>query len=161
MLENGFVKLHRSILKWEWYDDVPTKTLLIHLILTVNFYDETWRGIEIKRGSRVTSYANLARETGLSVRQVRTALGHLIATKEVTRYTTAKFTVVTVSNYDRYQEATSKAASCRQAADKLPTSYRQQSKNVKESKKEKERGASPSGNFSLQEREEQIRKLRE
>ena len=68
MLENGFVKLHRSLLKWEWYDDLNTFKLFMHLLLTVNYYDRQWRGKTVKRGSRITSYAILAKETKLSVK---------------------------------------------------------------------------------------------
>lgn len=36
MLEGGFILLHRSILRWEWYGDLNTARLFIHLLLTVN-----------------------------------------------------------------------------------------------------------------------------
>ena len=60
MLENGFVKLHRSLLKWEWYDDLNTFKLFMHLLLTVNYYDSKWHGVMIKRGSRAISRNKLA-----------------------------------------------------------------------------------------------------
>ena len=61
MLENGFVKLHRSLLKWEWYDDLNTFKLFMHLLLTVNYYDRQWRGktlpvIIIHRQKRLAHY---------------------------------------------------------------------------------------------------------
>ena len=37
MLEGGFILLHRSILRWEWYGDLNTARLFIHLLLTVNY----------------------------------------------------------------------------------------------------------------------------
>ena len=48
MLKNGYIKLYRSLLDWEWYDDTVTKCLFLHLLLTVNAYDEDWKGIVIK-----------------------------------------------------------------------------------------------------------------
>lgn len=162
MLENGFVKLHRSILKWEWYDDLPTKTLFLHLLLTVSIEDSFWHGIEVKRGSRVTSIPKLSKETTLSIQQVRTAISHLKATGELTVKATPKFTVVTVKNYDQFQKPTDRSTGKQQTANTLPTCSQQQYKKVKESiRKNKNREPSPSGNFSPQEREEQIRKLRE
>ena len=38
MLKNGYIKLYRSLLDWEWYDDTVTKCLFLHLLLTVNAY---------------------------------------------------------------------------------------------------------------------------
>lgn len=138
MLENGFVKLHRSILKWEWYDDVNTKVVFLHLLLTVSIEDGKWHGITVKRGSRVSSYAKLAEETGLSVRQVRTAIAHLEATGEATRTKYPKYTVFAINNYDEYQTTTSKPTESRQGSDKVATGYRQQYKKVEEDKEDKE-----------------------
>lgn len=143
MLENGFVKLHRSLLKWEWYDDANTMRLFVHLLLTVGIEDSCWHGEEIKRGSRIISFSVLSKELKLSVRSVRTALEHLKSTGEVTVKTTSKYSVVTVSNYNSYQEVTRKTTNNRQSADKQATNNRQQYKKVKEDIKKVEEGASP------------------
>lgn len=132
MLENGFVKLYRSLLKWEWYDDVNTKVVFLHLLLTVSIEDSKWHGITVRRGSRVSSYAKLSEETKLSVRQVRTAIDHLESTGEVTRTKYPKYTVFAINHFDAYQTATSKPAGKRQGGDKVATGYRQQYKKVKE-----------------------------
>lgn len=104
MLENGFIKLYRTMLKWRWYDDINTKILFIHLLLTVNYEDKDWRDITVKRGQRVCSLQRLAKELKITVKQVRTALNHLERTQEVAKSTTAKYTVITINNYDEYQE---------------------------------------------------------
>ena len=41
MLESGFIKLHRKILKWEWYDEPNTMRLFIHLLLTASIEDDS------------------------------------------------------------------------------------------------------------------------
>ena len=51
---NGFIKIYRSMLKWEWYEDVNTKAVFLHLLLTANFKDTKWQGITIKRGEVIT-----------------------------------------------------------------------------------------------------------
>nr|DAI29070.1 MAG TPA: replisome organizer [Caudoviricetes sp.] len=132
MLENGFVKLHRSILKWEWYDDVNTKVVFLHLLLTVSIEDAKWHGITVKRGSRVSSYAKLSKETGLSVKQIRTAIDHLEATGEVARTKHPKYTVFAINNFDVYQTGASKTADNRQGNGKVGASCGQQYKKVKE-----------------------------
>ena len=72
-----YVKISRKILEWEWYTDANTKVLFLHILLKANWKDGRFQGIEVPRGSFVTSLQNLAAETGLTVRNVRTALKHL------------------------------------------------------------------------------------
>ena len=74
MLEEGYVKIYRSLLKWEWYDDINTFRVFLHLLLTVNYYDEQWHSITVKRGSRISSYGKLRKETRLSPQNVRTSI---------------------------------------------------------------------------------------
>ena len=108
MLDTGFVSLHRSILKWEWYADLTTFKLFTHLLLTVNWREERWMGHSIKRGQRVCSLNTLAAETGLSEKQIRTAINHLKSTGEVAseiiRVNRSGCALYTVINFDEYQE---------------------------------------------------------
>lgn len=103
MEKQGYIKLHRKIIDWEWYDDINTKTLFIHILLMVNFEDKKWRGELVKRGSFITSYQSLATQTGLTAQQVRTSLKKLITTNDVTKVTSNKNTVIIVPNYNLYQ----------------------------------------------------------
>ena len=104
MLENGFIVLHRKIVNWEWYKDPATRIVFEHLILTANYEEKRFKGEAIHRGQRVASYGTLAKETGLSIQNVRTAINHLISTNEVTRKSTNKYSVFTIVNYDMYQD---------------------------------------------------------
>ncbi|MDL2293190.1 hypothetical protein LJC60_01005 [Ruminococcaceae bacterium OttesenSCG-928-D13] len=103
MLGNGYIKLHRSLLNWEWYSDINTSRLFLHLLLIANHDPDKWRGITIERGQRVTSRAKLAEETGLTEDEIRTALQHLQTTGEITSKSTNKYTVITIVNYEKYQ----------------------------------------------------------
>ena len=103
MLENGYIKLYRSLLSWEWYDSTETVRLFIHLLLTANYEPKQWRGITIERGQRVCSIATLSKETSLSPRTVRTCIERLISTSELTKLSTPQYTVLSIKNYDVYQ----------------------------------------------------------
>lgn len=150
MLENGYIKLHRSLLSWEWYDDPNTLRVFLHLLLTVNHEPKKWHGRDINCGQRVCSLSKLALETKLSVQSVRTAIKHLKSTGELTHETTPEYSLFTVNNYNRYQELTSKptgetttnqqannnqSANASQAANKGLTNGQQQRKNDKNDKK--------------------------
>ena len=140
MPDGNFVKIDRKILSWGWYTDVSTKCLFLHCILRANWKPGEFQGIHCERGQFVTSLSHLSQETGLSVKQVRTALKHLKETKEVASYSTSKFTVITVTNYDKYQAVGTVEG--KQGASQGQTGGKQgatieEGKNNKEGKKEK------------------------
>lgn len=99
-----FIKINRKILYWEWYTDVPAKTLFFHCLIKANWKDGKFQGKTIRRGQFVTSLSHLAFETGLTVKQVRLALEKLQETGEIrAKSEHRKYSVITVLNYDKYQ----------------------------------------------------------
>lgn len=91
------------MLEWEWYTDINTARLFIHMLLKANWKDGNFKGTTVPRGSFISSIGKLASETGLTEREIRTAISHLKKTGEVTSKTTNKYTVFTVVKYDLYQ----------------------------------------------------------
>lgn len=106
----GFVKLHRSITEWEWYSDVNTCRLFLHLLLTANYKPTKFQGHDVPAGGVVTGYPALAAQTGLSVKSVRTAIKHLKSTGEVAVNSTTKFSIITMTNWEAYQQEGSQPA---------------------------------------------------
>lgn len=141
---NGWIKLHRKILDWEWFTSPSTLQLFIYLLLRANKEDKKWRGILIKRGQLVTSVATISEETKLSMQQVRTSLNRLKSTNEITSKTTNRFTLVTVCKYESYQlyeevEQQTKQQALQQTNNKQITNKQQQlknNKNIRNNKKE-------------------------
>ena len=85
----GWIKLFRQIPDWELYRDSNSKVLFFHILLKTAYEDYTdEQGFKIHAGYYLTSIRQLADETGLSIRQVRTALDKLIATQQTTQQTT-------------------------------------------------------------------------
>lgn len=102
-MDEGFIKLHRSILNWEWFHDDNTFKVFIYLLLNANWEDSRFRGYEIPKGSLVIGYTSLSKRLGISVRSVRTAISHLKSTGEVTIQTTNRFSIATIVNWEKYQ----------------------------------------------------------
>ena len=102
-VNGNYIKINRSMLDWEWYSDINTTRLFIHLILRANWKDGKFRGTTVPRGSVISSFRKLADETCLTEREVRTAISHLEETGEVTHKGHSKYSVFTVVNYDKYQ----------------------------------------------------------
>lgn len=114
-----YIKIFRGILDWEWWHDINTFRLFIYILLKANWKDGTWKGIEVKRGSFISSLDKLAEDTDLTRDEVRTAIKHLTKTKEITTHSTRKYTVYSVVNYDLYQGNPTQIPT--QTPDKSPT----------------------------------------
>lgn len=154
------MKLSRGLLEWEWYSDINTSRMFIHMLLKANWKDANFKGVIVPRGAFISSIGKLIDETGLTEREVRTAITHLKKTGEVTSRTTNRYTVFTVVKYDMYQttdkQSDKQTSDKRQTNDNL-TTYKRQSndkltstieegKNIKnerreEGKKNKKEGA--------------------
>ena len=103
-MDKGWVKLFRKFTDWEWYDDINTKVLFLHLLLKVNHKDKNWRNTVVKRGELITSSFNLAKETQLTRQQIRLSLSKLISSGDIVKKTTNKYTHLTICNYSSYQD---------------------------------------------------------
>ena len=101
---NGFIVLHRKMVDWEWYQDANTMRLFVHCILKANHKARKWQGIDINRGQFLTSSDTLAADLKLSRQQIRTSLNKLKSTNEITISTTARYSMITVSSYNEYQD---------------------------------------------------------
>lgn len=128
MENNSWIKLYRKFLEWEWYDDVNTKVLFLHILLRANYKDKKWRGEVIHRGEWITSLEHMSQETGLSVQQVRTSIDKLKSTNEITYLGTPNYSKITVKNYKKYQQATSSLTNEQQTINKRLTTTKERKK---------------------------------
>jgi hypothetical protein len=99
----GWIKLHRKLIEWEWFHDSKMVHLFIYLLLSANHADGNWQGIEIKRGQFVTGLDSLSKATGISTQSLRTCLSKLTKSKELTSKSTNKYRILTLCNYETYQ----------------------------------------------------------
>ena len=102
-MADGWIKIHRKIMDWEWYDNQAMVQIWVHLLLEANYEPKKWHGITIERGQLVTTLDYLSSTTGLSVQQTRTCLDRLASSQQITRKSTNKYTIITICNYDSYQ----------------------------------------------------------
>lgn len=137
MLESGYVRIYRSFLGWEWYDDANTMRVFLHLILTANWEPKKWHGGTIERGQRVYSAQKLAAELHVSRQVIRTAINHLISTGEVTNLPTPEYSIITIKNYDMYQQLTNDSTNEQPTPNQPPTNEQPKLKKDKESNKDK------------------------
>lgn len=141
--DNGYMKLFRKISEWEWYDDPVTFKVFLHFLITARWQDGSWHGIEIKRGEVLESLPSIAQKNGLTVRNVRTAIQHLIDTNSVTIRKVGRCHIYKVSEYEKYQvrqdfrqEDDREVTENRQDSDMKVTAHKER-KESKEGKKER------------------------
>jgi len=130
---NGFIKIHRRLLDWQWYQSTNHVRLFVHILLTANYKETAWRKEKIMPGQLLTGLNQLSANTSLSIQSVRTVLKDLISTNEITIKTTNKYRIITVINWNLYQDTN------KQANNQL-TNNQQTTNNIqeyKECKKEK------------------------
>ncbi len=131
-----FVQLHKKIMDWEWYTDIPTKVLFFHILLKCNYKEARWKGKIVKPWDFITSIEHLTIETGLSRQQVRTAIEKLKKTWEITHYSTNEYTTLTLNNWEAYNTPDNKRTTNEQQTNnkRITTT----NKNNKENKEKKE-----------------------
>lgn len=94
--------IDKQFLEWECFGNSHMVHIWIYFLLKANEQACEYNGIEVPRGSFVTSLDSISKDTKLSVREVRTCLEKLIATSKVTSKTTNRFRVITICDYDTY-----------------------------------------------------------
>lgn len=132
---SGWIKKHRKMLEWEWYSDLKTRALFDHCLLLANFEDCKWRGIDIKKGSFISSLANLSQSSGLTIRELRTSLSRLKSTGEMTSQSTSEYTMFTVLKYELYQSndtPNDKPKTRKRQANDKPATTDKEGKEIKE-----------------------------
>ena len=97
-----WIKLYRKIGDWEWYQDAKMVHLFVHLMLKASFMDR--RGLS-DSWQLCTSLRVLSKETGLSLQNIRSCIGKLQRTGEITFRTlpTHQQSIITICNSDSYQ----------------------------------------------------------
>ena len=99
----GWIKLHRQFKDWEWYNKSEMVHLFIHCLIKSNFKEGNFQGIEVEKGSFITSLKHLSDETNISIQKIRTCLKKLQLTKEIDVKSTNKLTKITICKYESYQ----------------------------------------------------------
>jgi predicted transcriptional regulator len=124
---SGWIKIHRQILEWEWYDDINTCRLFFHLLIKANHKERSYKGKVVQVGEMLTGLERLSDETKLSVQQIRTSLNKLKSTNEITIESSTQGTIIKVVNYEKYQVVTNESTNEQQTSNKQVTT----NKNVK------------------------------
>jgi hypothetical protein len=103
-MKQGWFKMYRSIVDWEWFKEHDITCFFIYCLSNANHSDRNWRGLLIKRGQLVLSRSTACRDLGISDRRYRTIISKLIKSGEITAEPSANHTIITICNWNSYQE---------------------------------------------------------
>lgn len=103
MAINGWLKLHRSFINWEWYKDNNTKVVFLHLLINACIKPCVIMRNQLQVGQYLTTTTELAKSCNITLKQCRTAINHLLSTDNITISTTNKYTIFTIVNFAKYQ----------------------------------------------------------
>ena len=145
---DGWLKLYRSILDSAVFQDAEVLKLWIWLLCNVAFeqHDTICYGkvIHLKPGQIATGRKKIAQCTDLNENKVYRALTALKSLGNIEIKATNKYSIITVVNWDKYQEENGKRTSGEQQTNSKATTEEHQSnskttqhKNGKNGKKEK------------------------
>lgn len=133
--KSTYVKLDRNLRFWRWFKNPKTVVVWVWLIMSANIDDHDFERETIHRGEVATSRKSISAATGLTEREVRTALEHLKLTGEVSVRIRPKYQVITILRYSDYQDVPSGKTSGSGPADvRQKSGKRPQSKNGKNGK---------------------------
>lgn len=136
----GWLKLHRKILEWEWFKDANTLMVFIYLLCHAQWHDGRYMGHYLRAGQLVCGRKQIAKDLGISEQSVRTAIKHLKTTNEITIKSTNKFSIVTIENWAVYQGDDEEAnQQINQQANQQLTNNQPTTNHIQEYKKERKK----------------------
>jgi hypothetical protein len=99
-MNEGYIKLHRSILDWEWYKDTDVFCVYIHLLLLAMKKSVCFDDTVVERGQVITRYTSIANGVGIKPEKVRDAMKKLRRGKYLTVQPWDMYYLITISNYE-------------------------------------------------------------
>jgi hypothetical protein len=102
MEQQGFIKLSRDFINWEWFKYVKTTQVYVFLLLAANQKPDVLFGSIIQKGQLATDVETIRNFTGLSTYAVRKALSNLKSTGYIKTERFFGGAIITVCDFDQY-----------------------------------------------------------
>ena len=104
MTTNGYVKIFRKILDWQWYNKDYMLRVWIYLLMNARHDNGNVWGVPLRAGQLVAGRKQMSKDLCLSEQSIRTAINRLKSTNEITVQSTNKYSVITIVNWADYQD---------------------------------------------------------
>lgn len=118
---SGWICLHRKLMDHWLFDDAEALKVWITMLMEANHAEKKkmFAGdlITIERGQMLTGRVSLSSKTGVSERRVRRVLDLLEKDGMIVRQKSNKYSLITITNYARYQDRVQQESSKRPQSD--------------------------------------------
>lgn len=99
---NGFIKIPRDFLEWEWWGRMPHHLLFEWLLIMAQPSDRRINGVVVRRGSVLTTWSEMQRAVGCSTGSLSRALRDFSECGEIIVRTERRNTLITICHYENY-----------------------------------------------------------
>lgn len=134
-LSDGYVKLYRSLLYHPIFKIREALQLFIYCLLKANHEPGVVifgrQQIPVDRGQFIFGLDRASSDLSMSVWKVRSSLDLLISLEILTRKTTSKYSIITICNYNYYQDSQNKKPQATQQTSHKQTTTNNKYKNEK------------------------------
>lgn len=103
-MRNGFIVLYRKILDWRWFKFPFHLQTFIYLLEMANWRDTQYGNTTLLRGQLITTIRTIKDDIGCSIDTIYKVLKDLEETGEIKRVSDANGTLITIVNFDEYQD---------------------------------------------------------
>lgn len=118
---NGWIKLHRKLLDKGYWNKSQYVHLWVHLLLIANHKQKEfmWNGslIMVKEGQVITGRKELSNATGIPETTIERILEMLESEHQIGQQKTNKYRLITILNWEQYQNRTPERTTSGQQAD--------------------------------------------
>lgn len=105
-MSGGFIKVHRQITEWRFWDRPLYTQVWMHLLLKASWKDKSWKyGHEIGPGEMIISLREFAEECGIARSTLARILKDLENEGQIDRKVGHGKTIIKVLNYAKYQSS--------------------------------------------------------
>ena len=110
-MSKGWIKISRKIKDWRHYKDANVFRVFVELLLEAYPRPRTEQGIRLEPGEVITSIDIIMDATGIKTRSiVVAAIKTLMESGEITRRRLGYLTIISITNYYKFQKRTSKSS---------------------------------------------------
>ena len=135
-MSGGWIRVQRAILDHWVFSEADALKLWVYLLMSANYEDKSrsfnGRLIQVKRGQLIYGRHAVSQRLGISEAKLRRYIKQFIKDEMISQQTTNKYSIITITCYDKYQDAS------QQIAGKSPTASPQSAipKQVTSNKKQ-------------------------
>ncbi len=102
--DKDYILINENLLKREWSNDPRTLSLFLHILMMANPNPSVDKrtGIQLEKGQLLTTKTSLAKQCGLSPRQLQAGMERLKKSGAISVQSTKKILIISVCGFEDF-----------------------------------------------------------